>query len=57
MYALLMYVSTVNEASDSNERKLLKTVNLLVENVTPESNMPFINIYNDGSVERKIVVE
>jgi len=52
-----MYVSTVNEASDSNERKLLKTVNLLVENVTPESNMPFINIYNDGSVERKIVVE
>ena len=57
VYGPLMYVTAINEASDSNDRKLLKTVNLLGENVTPESNKPFINIYNDGSVERKIVLE
>ena len=53
----LMYVTAINQATDSNDKKLLKTVNLLGENVTPESNKPFINIYNDGSVERKVVLE
>lgn len=57
VYAPLMSVSAINEASDSNEKKLLKSVNLLGKNVIPEINKPFINIYNDGSVERKIVVE
>jgi hypothetical protein len=57
VYAPLMYVSAINEAYDSNDKKLLKIVNLLGKNVTPESNKPFINIYNDGSVERKIVLE
>ena len=57
VYAPLMSVSAVNEVSDLNDKKLLKTVNLLGKTVLPESNKPFINIYNDGSVERKIVVE
>ena len=57
VYAPLMSVSAINEASDSNEKELLKSVNLLGKNVIPEINKPFINIYNDGSVERKIVVE
>ena len=57
VYAPLMSVSAINEASDSNEKKLLKSVNLLGKNVILEINKPFINIYNDGSVERKIVVE
>jgi len=57
VYSPLMYVTAINEASDSNDKKLLKTVNLLGKNVTPESNKPFINIYNDGSVERKVVLE
>ena len=57
VYASLMSVSAINEASDSNEKKLLKSVNLLGKTIIPESNKPFINIYNDGSVEHKIVVE
>jgi len=54
---LIFVVAAINEASDSNDKKLLKTVNLLGKNVTSESNKPFINIYNDGSVERKVVLE
>ena len=57
VYAPLMSVTAINETPDSNDKKLLKTVNLLGKNVIPESNKPFINIYNDGSVERKIVLE
>jgi hypothetical protein len=57
VYGPLMYVTAINETPYSNDKKLLKTVNLLGKNVIPESNKPFINIYNDGSVERKIVVE
>jgi hypothetical protein len=57
LYGPLMYVNAVNEAPDSNDKKLLKSVNLLGKTVIPGSNKPFINIYNDGSVERKIVVE
>ena len=57
VYAPLMSVTAINETPDSNDKKLLKTVNLLGKNVIPEINKPFINIYNDGSVERKIVVE
>ena len=54
---LIFVVAAIKEASDSNDKKLFKSVDLLGKNVTPESNKPFINIYNDGSVERKIVVE
>ena len=57
VYAPLMSVSAINEASDSNEKKLLKSVNLLGKAVIPKSNKPFINIYKDGSVERKIIIE
>ena len=53
----LMYVSAISEALDPNDKKLLKTVNLLGKTIIPKSNKPFINIYNDGSVERKIVIE
>ena len=57
VYGPLMYVSAIDEASDLNDKKLLKIVNLLGKNVIPESNKPFVNIYNDGTVERKIVLE
>ena len=57
VYGPLMHVTAINEASDSNDKKLLKSVDLLGKTVTPESNKPFINIYNDGSVERKVILE
>ena len=57
IYGSLMYISSFNESSPSNHKVLISTVNLLGRTVTPESNKPFVNIYNDGSVERKIVLE
>jgi len=57
VYGSLMYLSAVNESSGSNDKKLLKSVNLLGKAVIPKSNKPFINIYKDGSVERKIIIE
>lgn len=41
----------------NTEKQLLKSVDFLGKSIVPESNKPFINIYKDGTVERKIVVE
>jgi len=57
LYGSLMYLSTFNEFSESNDKKLLKSISLLGENIVPKNNRPFINIFNDGSMERKIVLE
>jgi len=57
VYSPLMYVTAINEASNSNDKKLLQSVDLLGKTVIPESNKPFINIYNDGSIERKVILE
>ena len=34
-----------------------KGVDILGRDVNPEKNKPFIEIYNDGSVEKKIIIE
>ena len=38
-------------------RKLEKTVNLKGQKIKPQTNTPIIEIFDDGSVEKKIVVE
>jgi len=57
LYSTLTQISAINEGPNLNNKKLIKSANLLGKNITPSSNKPFINIYNDGSVERKIVIE
>jgi hypothetical protein len=57
LFSPLMHVNSINESYNFGDKKLLKSVSLLGKTVVPESNKPFINIYNDGSVERKIVME
>jgi hypothetical protein len=57
VYSSLMFVSAVNELGGMGNKQLLKSIDLLGRKVIPESNKPHINIYKDGSVERKIVVE
>ena len=57
LYSTLTQISAINEGLNLNNKKLIKSANLLGKNITPSSNKPFINIYNDGSVERKIVIE
>jgi len=41
----------------SENKKLIKSEDLLGKTIIPENNKPFLNIYNDGTVERKIIVE
>ena len=38
-------------------RKLEKTINLKGQEIKPQTNTPIIEIFNDGTVEKKIVVE
>ena len=57
LYGPLMYITSIDENHVSNNKKLHKSINFLGEDIIYKSNKPFINIYNDGSVERKIVVE
>ena len=55
------YDSLTNNASlemiNYTEKKLVKVVDLLGREKKPKPNIPFIYIYNDGSVERKIILK
>ena len=48
--------STFNIPINSN-RKLQKTVDVLGRETKPQTNIPFIEIYDDGTVEKRIVIE
>ncbi len=39
------------------KRKLEKTINLKGQEIKPQTNQPIIEIFDDGSVEKKIIVE
>jgi hypothetical protein len=56
VFVELSDVVSINELNSPN-RKVVKTVDFLGKTITPEGNKPFLNIYNDGSVERKIIIE
>ena len=47
------YESNVN--SDSNQ--LLRIVDVLGRESKPQPNVPFFYIYDDGTVEKKIIIE
>ncbi|MAD30328.1 MAG: hypothetical protein CMC00_04795, partial [Flavobacteriaceae bacterium] len=49
--------STFEIPLPNTDRKLEKTVNLIGQEIKPQTNTPIIEIYDDGSVEKKIVVE
>ena len=57
LYSPLLFVSAVNELGGIGNKQLLKSVDLLGKKSINERNKPFINIYKDGSVERKIIIE
>ena len=49
-------VSNLNIPINLN-RKLQKTVDILGKETKPKANAPFIEVYNDGTVEKKIIIE
>ena len=48
--------STFNIPINPN-RKLQKTVDILGKETKPQPNTPFIEVYDDGTVEKRIVIE
>ena len=48
--------STFNIPINPN-RKLEKVVDILGKETKPQTNIPFIEIYDDGTVEKRIVIE
>lgn len=49
--------STFNIPNPSSNRKLEKVVDILGRDVNPQPNIPFIKIYDDGSTEKKLIIE
>ena len=41
----------------NSDRKLKKTVNLKGQKIKPHTNTPIIEIFDDGSVEKKVITE
>jgi len=56
-FSPIMYGVGVTEDSNPQDKRLLKSVDLLGKTITPGSNKLFLNIYKDGTVERKIIIE
>ena len=56
---VILQHSTLNSSGIVIERnkKLLKTLDFLGREIIPMPNIPFIEIYDDGSVEKKMVIE
>jgi len=51
-------LTSINEISFHNSKKLIKTINLLgQESIPNQKNILLFYIYSDGSVERKIIIE
>ena len=46
-----------NEVTASSLRELLKIINSLGQSAKPKANMPLYYIYDDGTVEKKIIIE
>ena len=42
---------------DFNRKKIIKTINLFGQEIAPKKFEPFILIYDDGTVEKKIILE
>ena len=43
--------------TNHSNKKLIKTIDFLGREIIPKLNVPLIKIYDDGSIERKIVIE
>ena len=53
---MVTVTSTFNIPINPN-RKLEKVVDILGKQTKPQTNIPFIEIYDDGTVEKRIVIK
>jgi len=57
---IILYNDTINSSYPSNIRlnkKVIKTVDFLGRKINPNVGIPLIEIYDDGSIKKKIVIE
>ena len=47
----------ISDINLGEKRKLQKTVDILGKETKPKTNTPFFYIYDDGSVEKKVIIE
>ena len=50
-------VSTIELPTPTSKRELIKTTNILGQENTTIKNQPLIEIYGDGSVEKKYIID
>ena len=50
-------ITSVNNQVDQRKRKLVRMTDLLGREVNENINRPILYIYDDGSVEKKIIIE
>ena len=48
---------TIHYNLHNHDLKLIKSIDFSGKEVFPENNKPFINIYDDGSIERQLTIE
>ena len=41
----------------SPERKLLKTIDILGRETKNQTDLPLIEMYDDGSIEKRVIIE
>ena len=58
-YGFVMDCTTTSaiEIEKTSNKKLLMTTDILGKETKPQTNTPFIEIYDDGTVEKRIVIE
>ena len=49
--------STFEIPLPNTDRKLEKTVNLIGQEIKPQTNTPIIEIFDDGTTQKKIIIE
>jgi len=49
--------TSLNETSETSNKRLIKTINILGQETQSISNMLLFNVYDDGTVEKRIIIE
>ena len=57
MFDISHNCSSLNISENHSLRELIKVTDILGRETKPRTNTPLINIYNDGTVEKRIVIE
>jgi hypothetical protein len=55
-YTELTNLTTIEE-SEKNSKRLIKIIDILGREVNETQNIPLLYIYDDGTVEKKIIIE